>query len=197
VIQQRLFGWIFKKELNSHYEMYLRRERAHKEEISKLRNEKRDLKEKVKYYDLIHRAFKVFTNPKIVAIGKNKRGEELFVVEVLRQSSLNVYLLGKSYDGVVFAPRIMGTVYINSYLEQNYIHIEDIDMVHNDVGNGQIAMKYYLRLAKNLGVEYIDGWLSPTDNGHFDRSEHYYKKFGFEVTFNENRTSGAIKKIMK
>lgn len=197
MLKQRLFEWIFKKELNSHYDMYLRCERAHKEEINKLRNEKNDLKEKAKYYDLVHRAFKVFTHPEIIAIEKNKRGEELIVVRAHRRCSLEVYLLGKSYDGVISAPRIISSVYINQELNQNYIYIEDIYAVDNNIGNGQILMKYFLELAKTLGVEYIDGWLSPKDNDHFDRSEHYYKKFGFEVTFNENRSSGRIKKVLK
>lgn len=57
-------------------------------------------------------------------------------------------------------------------------------------------MKYFLKAVEKLHVDYIDGWLSSVDKKHFDRSEHFYKKFGFEVHFNEDRTSGGIKKIM-
>lgn len=172
------------------------RELAHMAENDELENEKIKMQDMKRQYALIDRVFQIFGNAKIIAKEKNKQGEELLVVEERRGSSLDVYLVGGSYSNVSLLPRIMGTVYINPHLEQNYIIIEDIIMVRNNVGNGQIAMKHYLKVAESLGVEYIKGWLSPVDRDHFDRSEHYYKKFAFEVIFDENRTSGAIKKII-
>ena len=54
-------------------------------------------------------------------------------------------------------------------------------------------IKYFIKECKQEGLEYIDGWLSDVDKDQFDRLEQFYKKFNFDVKFNENRTSGNIK----
>ncbi|MGH0950891.1 hypothetical protein [Bacillus mycoides] len=47
-----------------------------------------------------------------------------------------------------------------------------------------------------MEVSRISGMLSPVDSNHFDKLEHFYKKFGFEVEFNTDRTEGSIKKVL-
>ncbi|MHC6179341.1 GNAT family N-acetyltransferase [Clostridium sp. JNZ X4-2] len=86
----------------------------------------------------------------------------------------------------------MSKIYKNETSGWKYIKIDDILMEHNNIGNGTIAMKYFLQVAKELGVDKITGWLSDTDKDHWDRSVHFYEKFGFKVKFNEEYTSGSI-----
>ena len=53
-------------------------------------------------------------------------------------------------------------------------------------------MKVFLDFAKEHRYHKITRWLSPIDRDHFDRLEHFYKKFGFNVEFKNNRTEGII-----
>lgn len=108
-------------------------------------------------------------------------------------NSLYILLCSKSYQAINGLPKIMTTIYKNPYPEKSYIHIEDILMEDNDIGNGTIAMNYLIKTAKRMEIDYISGNLSSVDKDHFDRSEHYYKKFGFDVEFDASRTSGSIK----
>lgn len=56
----------------------------------------------------------------------------------------------------------------------------------------QKEIKEMEQVCKEKTMQYIRGWLSNYDSGHFDRIEHFYKKFNFDVKFNENRTTGNI-----
>jgi len=90
---------------------------------------------------------------------------------------------------------------IECKLDKNFpaaevIYITDIAEIDCNVGNGSILMSYLIRRAKELKVKYISGALSTFDKEHFDRLEHFYHKHGFEVSFNQDRTSGNIKLII-
>lgn len=61
------------------------------------------------------------------------------------------------------------------------LHIDDVLMKHNSVGNGTIAMHALLQYAYFEGVDIITGCLSDVDADHQDRRNAYYKKFGFTV----------------
>lgn len=53
-------------------------------------------------------------------------------------------------------------------------------------------MQVFLDYAKVHEYFKITGWLSPVDGDLFDPLEHFYKKFGFVVEFQSNRTEGII-----
>ncbi|WP_217560131.1 hypothetical protein [Paenibacillus sp. GbtcB18] len=52
-------------------------------------------------------------------------------------------------------------------------------------GYGSIVMSEILKLAHQLKIKFINGWISGVDWGHIDRSAHFYRKFGFDVKLNE------------
>lgn len=81
-----------------------------------------------------------------------------------------------------FAGRINCTV----YKEQKKIAIEDIWCKKNNKGYGSLMMRELIEYAKQHGIKYIDGWLSGVDANHLERLYHFYHKFGFIITPNED-----------
>ncbi len=77
-----------------------------------------------------------------------------------------------------------------------HIIIDDIDFKDQDynVGHGTILMNYLFEYAKEHNAKYISGELSPEDKDHFDRSEAFYKKHGFIVSFEKDGKKGRIQK---
>lgn len=59
-------------------------------------------------------------------------------------------------------------------------------------GYGSIAMKYLFKLCRSLDIKYITGSISPVDDGHYDRLEHFYMKFGFTVVLPTESSDGYI-----
>lgn len=193
MIKLKLFKWLFKRELAICENALIQNEQKCEQKINAMKTELELLK---KQYGLVNRIFFLFPNAKIIAVDKNKRNEEVLVVESSNETMLTILLLGPSYQGITHLPRIMATVKKSEAFSYNYVHIEDIINIDDNIGNGSILMKNFIKIVEKLHVDYINGGLSSVDQGHFVRSEHFYKKFGFEVQFNEGRTSGAIKKSM-
>lgn len=81
---------------------------------------------------------------------------------------------------------------LTSVLKDGVLNIGDIRTDKINVGCGSLAMQAFLDFAKEHGYTQITGWLSPVDVDHFDRLEHFYKKFGFNVEFQSDRTEGII-----
>lgn len=137
----------------------------------------------------------------IIGCSKNKLGDDVYIVQSIRKNDVWFMLYSNEYKAINNHPRIMATYNKESRTEYDchpaYIKIDDILVEDNNVGNGSILMPYFIDYCKNTDAEYITGWLSSVDMDHFDRSEHFYKKHGFEVQFNEERTSGSIKYILK
>lgn len=83
-------------------------------------------------------------------------------------------------------------IYLHVFQEDQHIQIADIRIegAHVNRGYGSIVMKEILKLAHQLGIKFIDGWISGVDWGHIERSAHFYRNFGFDVELNEG--SGKI-----
>lgn len=195
MVKWELFKWLFKQEFAVCNNTIIQNTQKCDNKINKM---KAELEIKKKQYGLVQRIFYLFPNAKIIGIDTNKNKEELLVVENMINSELTIYLFGPSYQGITHLPRIMSTIKKKEIKEilVNYVHIDDIINEDNAIGNGSILMKYFLKTVEELHVDYISGELSSVDKNHFDRSEHFYKKFGFEVHINEERTNGGIKKKM-
>lgn len=169
-------------------------EQNYKSEIRRIKDE---YSEKTALCEAMHRAL-AEKGKTIVGIDENKAGEQVLIVRWLFGNDIWFMLYSKNYMGDGSHPRIMATLKDTYLLEQHdykyHIRIDDIQQDVEDInkGNGSILMKHFLDYCKTTKAEYIDGWLSGVDKDHFDRSEHYYKKFGFEVSFNEDRSSGSI-----
>lgn len=83
-------------------------------------------------------------------------------------------------------------IYLHVDQEDQHIEIADIRIEGNHVnrGYGSIVMNEILKLAYQLGIKVIYGWISGVDWDHIERSAHFYRKFGFDVELNEG--SGKI-----
>lgn len=81
---------------------------------------------------------------------------------------------------------------LTSVLEDGVLNIGSIQIDKINLGCGSLAMKAFLDFAKEQKYHKITGWLSPIHLDHFDRLEHFYKKFGFNVEFKSDRTEGII-----
>ncbi|WP_353892916.1 hypothetical protein PRVXH_002306 [Proteinivorax hydrogeniformans] len=193
---KKLMKLIFRKELANYdikYKEFIR-EKEEENQI-KIKMIERESKKKYEQYRLIKRIFDIDKGSKIVGMKNNKNNEELIITERVTDSCVWVKLYGRSYPGAGHLPRIMGSLRktLGEPKLRTYIKIDDIINIDDNIGNGSIMMEHYIKLAKSLGVEYISGLLSEVDKDHFERSERFYKKFGFEVSFNENKTNGSIR----
>lgn len=137
--------------------------------------------------EISKRIFFLFEDAEIIGIEENKLGEEVYVFRTQSDSLLNIYLCSQSYKAINGLPRIMAVI------NKDNVKIEDIQTIDINIGNGKILMEYLISTAKKMEMANITGWLSPEDKGHFDRSEHYYRKFEFDVKLNDSRNSGSIK----
>lgn len=134
--------------------------------------------------------------------------------EILGEEEINgekVYICGqKDEDGYcMFTVRDFRR--LNFYPKMNLIYFEDEDSTvkiadiitgeFTDKGYGSILMEYFLEYLKSRqDIIKINGVLVIDDKDHFDRIEHFYEKFGFNVEFrldeNGDRTGGRIEKVI-
>ena len=91
------------------------------------------------------------------------------------EKNKSIYLVNVSYSTIMYAPKIMFR-----YKSNNHLHIDDILMKTNNIGNGSIAMTALIKYAKLNNVDIITGDLSTIDSDHKERRDHYYDKFDFE-----------------
>ena len=144
--------------------------------------------------ELVHSILKE-KNHVIVGEDVNKMKEQVLVVQWVINNDIWFMLYSERYKAINNHPRIMAS-YVSSYGKDPYIRIDDIIVEDNDVGNGSILMPYFIKYCKTTDAKYICGQLSTYDKGHFNRSEHFYKKHGFNVKFTSERSSGSIKYIL-
>lgn len=173
-MKKKLCSLIFEKELN---EAYHKLNNSYQQEILKIEVV---MKQNEKKYGFIKKIFEIFPDAAIIGLDKNKNGEELIIV---LDNNNAIYLFGERYQEREELPRIYFTVIKQKVgmSEEKYIHISDVLMSDNNIGNGTVAMKALLQYAKKNNVKYIEGSLSATDDDHADRRDYYYKKFGFTV----------------
>lgn len=102
----------------------------------------------------------------------NKLGD----VVVALYSRNTIYLFGEAYRTIMYAPKLMFHT-----PSSDHIHIDDVLVKHNSVGNGSAVMSALLFYAQQNGVKKITGFLSSVDDDHKKRRDKYYEKFGFRV----------------
>ncbi|MGG7060130.1 hypothetical protein ACQPUY_15455 [Clostridium nigeriense] len=121
-------------------------------------------------------------------LGVEMNIESLVIVTKL-VSDNSVYIMLNSPKYIVSKPRITG---VKENYDKRDIKIGDIQTEDNNIGNGSILMKYFIKVAKEMKFSNIYGDISIVDKDHWDRLIHYYKKFGFKVSFNKEYTRGEI-----
>ncbi|GAB7058282.1 MULTISPECIES: hypothetical protein [unclassified Paenibacillus] len=84
--------------------------------------------------------------------------------------------------------------FLSFYHTNKLMRISDIKIKGERVsrGYGSILMKAVMQFVDQLQVRYITGWISGVDWDHIDRSEHFYRKHGFDVELNHEVQSGRI-----
>lgn len=187
-----MLGWLLKKKMRRITEQYDSKLDKVYSELEKVRVE---AERSSGFIDIGNRVFKLFPSAQIVGIEENKY-EKLFVVRKVKESSIEFNLMGVSYPGISNLPRIYASIFRSSTESKLFILIDDIQNEDDCIGNGSILMRYLIREAQSLSAQHIEGRLSHIDADHFDRSEHFYKKFEFDVEFDEKRKSGKIKRIL-
>ncbi len=146
------------------------------------------------YKDRYVQVFEAIARDKVeaVAIRKNKKDEWVIVAKRIIKNDMWIMLYSPTYLACNHHPRIMSSICCDYCKHNQYIRIDDIIMVDDNVGNGTICMEYFIQESKNMNCDFIKGNLSNIDKDHFDRSIHYYKKFGFDVELNDDKSCGTI-----
>lgn len=111
----------------------------------------------------------------VLCVLKNKLDSTLVAVN----GRDTIYLFGGNYQSIMYSPKLTFSI-----IENGHLHIDDINARHNNVGNGSILLYALLYYANLNGIKKITGDLSPIDNDHRARLEHYYNKFGFTISPN-------------
>ncbi|PFZ06003.1 hypothetical protein [Bacillus pseudomycoides] len=181
---------LFKKELSLIHNNYQRQVSLIEDEFETKINKLK------KTYDIPKEIFSKYPQAEIIGIEKNKKNDEVFVFRAPIGRSFEIKLYVRRFNDNYQIPTLFATLRNNSHQETDYIWIGNITSPKENIGNGSITMKYLIKMAKEMKVSHISGRLSPEDRDHFDKLEHFYKKFGFEVKFNTDRTEGSIKKIL-
>ncbi|MGE6616231.1 hypothetical protein [Bacillus mycoides] len=181
---------LFKKELSLIHNNYQRQVLLIKDEFETKINKLK------KTYDIPKEIFSKYPQAEIIGIEKNKKNNEIFVFREPIGRSFEIKLYTRRSNYTYQIPTLFATLHNNSNQEPDCIWIGNITSPKENIGNGSIIMKYLIKMAKEMKVPHISGRLSPHDRDHFDKLEHFYKKFGFEVNFNCDRTEGSIKMIL-
>lgn len=158
------------------------------ESSKKYYKEIQDLNRQLSQYEYLNESLELFKFRKAIKIIKNNRGHIYIVMEDYYNNSLDFYLSGEMNKGIGGCPRILTTV------RDKYIWIDDLFAIDEDCGNGSLLLECLFSKANELSISEIRGQLSWVDADHFDKLEYFYKKNGFNVVFNNERTKGSIMK---
>lgn len=128
----------------------------------------------------------------VIGMECDENGEQIFVGCTVKMRQITIFITGKK--NCSSAPTLYATL---DRLTPS-VHITDILGDINEK-SGSIMMKYLFRLCDEISnilnkeIVEITGTISSVDHDHFDRIEHFYRKFGFDVQFNEDGMGGKIK----
>ncbi len=193
--------WIVKKVFPDYhraamvnFEKELELERKYGQQLHEKSEEIKKLQEKIELQEKTFEMINQFCNKRnkiVLGVEKNKEGE--FLIAIKSNTDKEYYVTLTSPNYIHPMPRIMPC-----YNEMdNELHINDIQTVKEDTGNGSIVMKYFLKAARQGGIKKITGYLSDVDKEHFSRQERYYKKHGFTVMYNKKSCTGSIELVLE
>lgn len=188
---QRIVYNLYRKYCPEDYDRYIELELEHKNhQLESKQAAPRD--EYVKVFENLKK-----DNAQVLGIERNRVGEYVIVCKVIVNNNFWITLYGPSYNDMNRHPRIMAGIETDRTTGEKYMHIEDIMMVNDDIGNGSICMQYFIEETKKCDITEIRGILSMVDQGHFDRSIHFYKKNGFQVEMDSDNRSGRIRYVIE
>lgn len=168
-------------ELKKKYEEVIHREVQSEIELERLR-------EVEKENTLINR---LLEDHYIIGVTSNNPGEKQYVQMSNQNDSLTISLHNLHSK----PPHTRLYAKINQDFNNKYrktCELINIYSYNENSGDGTILLTYLFRYLKKRDVSEVKGSLSTTDKDRFDKLEYFYKKNGFKVSFNEDRTSGKI-----
>ena len=184
-----LLRWIFRKQINEIDNQIFNLKSRNYELLKKI--ESRDTLI-TNYLKLMNRILQASCNSIFQIVKRND--SLIFVVKEEDSKTLSFFLYSLAYQRLV--PRIYTTKcikYQNELSKYTYLYIDDFLVTEQNIGNGSLLMENLIKYTKSQDFMYIYGMLSPVDKDHFDKLYYFYKKHGFEVSFDSNRESGHIK----
>lgn len=133
---------------------------------------------------------------KVLHVAQNRYGETVMVYRLF-------YSDGMDDEDITLKVKVISkkgvkvpdsNVFLIVDHENKHMRIADIQIEGDRVnrGYGSIVMEEVLMLARHFEIKYITGWISGVDWDHIDRSEHFYKKFGFHCDLNHEIKRGTI-----
>lgn len=192
-MKSKLFNLIFKKEI----EFYLKKIAEQRRELIQKDKEIKKYKKLIEEeHDMINKIGLMGKGYDIVAVEENKFNQTVFVVKNEFGNSLDFELHFPNYKLRHATPNIECIIHRNL----NYIEIADFHSIDKHIKNGYILMKNLINYAKANSMDYLKGELSPVDSGYFDYLEKYYKRFGFNIIYDDDtnkKLGGKIKLYLK
>lgn len=130
----------------------------------------------------------------LLGIAENNQKHKYYVCLATPRNSVNISF--RDSKRVNHNPRILTDICFDDKSEEKYCYIIDMFAVDENVGNGSILLDYLFEHLKKMNIKKVTGRLSSVDKEDFDKLEYFYKKNGFEVTFNTGKTEGYIEKLL-
>lgn len=129
----------------------------------------------------------------LVMVAFNRKNEEIYVMRRWNEKDGELKLL--LYRGTYNYGSFLQSRVSNTADQKKKIYIYDLQMSCRGVGNGSIALHYLVQFAVDHHVNLIAGGLASCDKDKtygFDLLERFYRRHGFQVTFNEDKTEGFL-----
>lgn len=131
---------------------------------------------------------------KVIHVAQNRFGESVMIYRLMYgdgMDDVNIHLRVKviSKDGVK-APDSN----VHVHVENKHMDIADIKIEGERVnrGYGSIMMEGLMKIVHEMQIKVITGWISSVDWDHIDRSEHFYRKHGFDCQLDHENKRGTI-----
>lgn len=131
---------------------------------------------------------------KVIHVAQNRFGESVMIYRLMYgdgMDDVNIHLRVKviSKDGVK-APDSN----VHVHVENKHMDIADIKIEGERVnrGYGSIMMEGLMKIVHEMQIKVITGWISSVDWDHIDRSEHFYRKHGFDCQLDHENKKGTI-----
>lgn len=131
---------------------------------------------------------------KIIHVAQNRFGETIMIYRIMYGDgqddeiiTLRVRIISK--EGV-----IVPDSNVHVHVENKHMEIADIKIEGKRVnrGYGSIMMAGLMKLVYEMHIKVITGWISSVDWDHIDRSEHFYRKHGFDCKLDHEIKRGTI-----
>jgi len=131
---------------------------------------------------------------KVIHVAQNRFGESVMISRLMYDDGMddmNIHLKVKviSKDGVKVPDSN-----VHVHIENKHMEIADIKIEGERVnrGYGSIMMAGLMKLVHEMQIKVITGWISSVDWDHIDRSEHFYRKHGFDCKLDHENKRGTI-----